>query len=92
MRVILHKGSYRDKLLALLASNGFAELQHHKNTMKIVELIHNSFMGKRPKRYESWLIPNDYKKVFAEAVKLSELANSASTNVEDYNFGDTINV
>lgn len=85
MRVILHKGSYRDKLLALLASNGFAELQHHKNTMKIVELIHNSFMGKRPKRYESWLIPNDYKKVFAEAVKLSELANSVSTNVEDYN-------
>jgi hypothetical protein len=85
MRVILHKGSYRDKLLALFASNGFAELQHHKNTMKIVELIHNSFMGKRPKRYESWLIPNDYKKVFAEAVRLSELANSVSTTVGEYN-------
>jgi hypothetical protein len=85
MRVILHKGSYRDKLLALLASNGFAELQHHKNTMKIVELIHNSFMGKRPKRYENWLIPNDYKKVFAEAVNLSSLSTSNSNSIIEYN-------
>ncbi len=85
MRVILHKGSYRDKLLALLASNGFAELQHHKNTMRIVELIHNSFMGKKPKPYESWLIPNDYKKVFAEAVNLSSLSASNSNSVNEYN-------
>jgi len=84
MRVVLHKGTYRDKLLALLASNGFAELQHHKTTMKIVELIHNSFMGKKPKLYESWLIPNDYKKVFSEAVKLSELSASNSNSVDDY--------
>ncbi len=84
MRVVLHKGTYKDKLLALLASNGFAELNHHKTTMKIIGLINKSFMGKKPKKYESWLIPQDYKKVFNEAVKISQLSASNSSDTVEY--------
>lgn len=84
MRIVLHKGSYRDKLVAVLASNAFAELQHHKTTMRIIELIHNSIMGKKPKLFDSWLIPNDYKYVFNKAVKLSELASQNYSESQEY--------
>jgi glycosyltransferase involved in cell wall biosynthesis len=86
VRVLLHKGSLKDKILALLISNGFAELQHHKNTMKIIDLFHNSFMGKKPKMYEQWLIPKDYRRVFSDAVKIADLSKNNSESISDYKF------
>lgn len=86
LRLLLHKGNLKDKVLSFAISNGFAELQHHKTTMKIIELFHNSFMGKKPRFYESWLIPKDYKKVFSDVSKIADLSKSNSNNMADYKF------
>lgn len=86
LRLLLHKGSIKDKVLSFAISNGFAELQNHKTTMKIIELFHNSFMGKKPKFYESWLIPKDYKRVFSDVSKIADLSKSNSNNMSDYKF------
>ena len=71
LRILLHKGSTKDKVLALLISNGFSELQHHKVTMKFIELFHESFMGKQPKFMKRWFVPKPYKSIFDDAVNIA---------------------
>jgi hypothetical protein len=48
LRILLHKGSVKDKTNALLFSNAFAELRRHKTTMKFVELFHKCLQGELP--------------------------------------------
>lgn len=72
LRILLHKGTSRDKLIAILASNAFSELQNHKVTMRFIELFHKSFMGKTPKNYQKMLVPKAYKPIFEEATKIAK--------------------
>lgn len=72
MRILLHKGTAREKLIALLVSNAFSELQHHKITMRFVELFHNCFIGKVPTKLKRLLIPKDYKAIFDDALKIAK--------------------
>lgn len=72
MRLMLHKGSSRDKLLAFLISNAFAEVRRHKVTMRFVELFHNCFMGKVPRKTKRVMVPKVYKPVFDEAHKIAK--------------------
>ncbi len=71
LRMILHKGSTQDKVIALLVSNGFAELKRHKVTMNFIELFHKSFTGKAPHFTKRWFIPKVYKPIFDEAKVLA---------------------
>ncbi|MEI7594710.1 MAG: glycosyltransferase [Bacteroidota bacterium] len=71
LRILLHKGTTNDKILALIISNAFSELQHHKVTMKFIELFHESFMGKQPKFMKRWFVPKAYKTVFDDAVQIA---------------------
>jgi len=90
MRILLHKGTSQDKLQAFLISNAFSELQHHKITMQFIELFHKSFMGKKPNFTKRWFVPNVYKNIFDEAVKIAEINKRHSTdNVTQYR--DAIN-
>lgn len=72
MRVLLHKGSTQDKILALFVSNAFSELRRHKVTMRFVELFHDCFMGKVPSKSKRILVPKVYKPVFDEAQKIAK--------------------
>ena len=67
IRMLLHKGSTRDKFIALMVSNGFAELKRHKVTMNFIELFHKSFGGKAPHFSKRWFIPKVYKPIFDDA-------------------------
>ncbi len=71
MRIALHKGSYQDKLLALLVTNSFGELRKHKVTMKFIELFHKSFLGISPHFTKKWFIPSVYKPVFDDTKKIA---------------------
>ncbi len=86
LRIFLHKGSYRDKLTALVTTNGFAELRKHKVTMKFIELFHNSFLGKSPHFTKKWFIPTVYKSIFDDTKKIA-ITHSGNTKdaVVSYN-------
>lgn len=80
MRVLLHRGTTNDKLMALIISNAFAELQHHRVTMKFIRLFHNCFTGRSPSRINKLMIPSDYKTIYELANKI---AKSRDLNAED---------
>ncbi len=72
IRILLHKGTSRDKTIALLITNGFAEIQRHKTTMEFIRLFHNFMMGKVPSFSKKWMIPKAYKPIFKDARKMAE--------------------
>ncbi len=72
LRILLHKGTARDKIIALFVSNGFAEIQRHKTTMKFVKLFHKCFMGKVPSFTKKWFVPRAYKSIFQDAIEMAE--------------------
>jgi len=72
IRLILHKGTTRDKLIALLASNGFSEIQRHKTTMQFIRLFHGCFMGESPSLAKKMMVPRTYKPIFRVAVTMAE--------------------
>ena len=71
MRLLLHKGSSRDKFSALIIMNAFAELRQHKVTMKFIELFHKSLTGIPPKSYRKMLVKKAYRPVFDEAYRMA---------------------
>jgi len=72
LRILLHKGTHRDKLLAIFVSNGLAELRRHKVTMKFVSIFHNGLAGKRPGFLERLWVPRAYRPVFREVLLMAE--------------------
>jgi len=83
MRILLHKGTTNEKLISLLVSNAFAELQHHKLTMKFIRLFHNCFTGRAPSQITRFMIPSDYKHIHDLATKI---ARAKDTNAENMAF------
>jgi glycosyltransferase involved in cell wall biosynthesis len=85
LRILLHKGTTQDKIIALAVSNGFAELQRHKVTMSFIEIFHDSFLGKSPGFTKRLFAPKVYKPVFDDAMKIAATYNGPSeTRVENY--------
>ncbi len=80
MRILLHKGTTQDKILALLVSNAFTELQRHKVTMRFIELFHNCFIGNKPNISQRMFVPKAYKQVFDDAM---QIAKSKALSGED---------
>lgn len=72
VRIMLHKGSFNEKMLALFVTNAFAELRRHKVTMKFIELFHNCFIGKVPSKSKRLLLPKIYKPVFDAALQIAK--------------------
>jgi glycosyltransferase involved in cell wall biosynthesis len=72
VRMLLHKGSARDKLIALLVSNAFSELQKHKVTMNFIKLFHKSFNGEKPHFIKKIFVSKAYKPIFDDAIKIAD--------------------
>jgi len=89
LRVILHKGSVKDKLLALGVSNAFAELKRHKVTMRFIETFHYCFAGTPPKTTHRWLVSKAYKPVFDEATNIAKHRSVGSADMAN-NINDSI--
>lgn len=83
IRMLLHKGSMQDKIIALMVSNGFAELKRHKVTMNFIELFHKSFGGKAPHFSKRWFIPKVYKPIFDDATKIAKIKKNSPENIID---------
>ncbi len=86
LRILLHKGTTQDKIIAILVSNGFGELRRHKVTMNFMELFHKSFLGKAPHFSKKWFIPRDYKPIFENATQMANTySNKPGEIVNNYN-------
>jgi glycosyltransferase involved in cell wall biosynthesis len=71
MRILLHKGETRDKLIAFMIANGFSELKRHKTTLNFLKIFHDSFSGKVPPRTKRLFVPKAYKEVFRLAQSMA---------------------
>ncbi len=80
LRILLHQGTIKDKALSLIVSNVFSELQHHKITMKFIELFHSCILGNQPQLTKRWFIPKDYKPIFDSAVKIAHIKKKKMSN------------
>jgi glycosyltransferase involved in cell wall biosynthesis len=76
LRMLLHKGTIQDKIIAIIVSNLFNELKHHKTTMLFIKLFHKSFIGKKPKQIYNLMVKKAYKPIFYEALNIAEAHNS----------------
>jgi glycosyltransferase involved in cell wall biosynthesis len=86
IRMLLHKGTYRDKVIALVTTNAFAELRRHKITMNFIKLFHNSFSGKTPHFSKKWFVKNDYKPIFESTQLIAEnYKSNCAGKAEIYN-------
>lgn len=85
IRLLLHKGELSDKLVSLVASNIFCEVQKHKVTMSFIKLFYECMMGKSPSGYKRYLMPSAYKPIFDEASGIASIHHTPGNRlVEGY--------
>ena len=80
LRMFLHQGDLKDKLLCLFASNAIQELRRHRHTSRFFNLFHEALHGKKPGLMTQWSIAKDYKPIVD---KLADLANTRKTNSQE---------
>ncbi len=71
MRILLHKGESKEKILSFLIANGFAELKQHRVTMTFLELFHKCFKGQVPGLTKRILVKKIYRPIFHKATELA---------------------
>jgi len=81
LRILLHKGTTKDKISALIVSNAFAEIQRHKTTMSFIKVFHKCFMGKVPSLTKKLFVPKAYRKVFEEAIGMAKTSRDVRPDI-----------
>jgi len=85
VRLLLHKGETSDKVVSLLVSNLFCEVQKHKVTTSFIQLFHDCMLGEKPSFLKKMLLPSHYKSIFEETVKIAEASQQTADNsIEKY--------
>lgn len=77
LRMVLHKGTSQDKMIAIVVANLFSELRRHKTTMRFVKLLHKSFVGKRSVKFTEMMVNKSYKSIFKETVSIVDAHDMA---------------
>ena len=61
LRILLHRGEVRDKVVCFALSNLLLELQKHKHSRKFFEFVHAALQGRKPNRMLRWKVPKKYR-------------------------------
>jgi len=72
LRILLHKGNTTDKVISMLVSNAFAEVQRHRITMSFIHIFHNCMLGKSPSVLKKLIVKPAYKLVFDNVEKMAK--------------------
>ena len=83
MRILLHKGTDKEKFMAILATNALNEFKRHKTSLRFVKMFHKSLLGKSPAKSQRWFISSVYRPVFDELGNLASL-HSKPTQEKKY--------
>ena len=85
MRILLHKGKNTDRIISMLVSNAFAEVQRHKVSMAFIRNFHHCLLGKPPSILNKWIVKSAYRPVFDNVVKMAkEHQNGKGVIAEEY--------
>ncbi|MDR3002560.1 MAG: glycosyltransferase [Fibromonadaceae bacterium] len=85
VRLLLHKGSTNDKLIAFVVSNLLSEVKHHKVTISFIKIFQDCMMGEGPPFLKKLMINSTYKPIFNEAEKISQIHKRNDANlVKDF--------
>jgi glycosyltransferase involved in cell wall biosynthesis len=61
VRLMLHRGSTRDKLLCLALGNILLEMKKHKRTQRFISVMHDALHGKKPGPLTRFAVSSDYR-------------------------------
>lgn len=73
LRLLLHKGDTKDKLMSFMVINGFSELQRHRLTVNFLTLFHECLQGEAPGFAKKLMVTKDYKDIFSEAASMADV-------------------
>lgn len=80
LRLLFHKGTSRDKLLAYFVSNAINELRYHKMTMRFINVFQHSFQGKESRPIIDYVFNKSYRKILNESRLIAREVNEPSEN------------
>lgn len=61
LRVVLHRGSAKDKIGCLIISNLLLEMQKNKHIQMFFKFVHDALQGKKPNKLLKWKVNKDYR-------------------------------
>lgn len=73
VRILLHKGTPKEKLIAFLAGNAFMEIKRHNTTVTFLKIFHECFSGNPPAKSKRFIVKKDYKEVFDIASEMARI-------------------
>ncbi len=71
IRMFLHRGSLKDKILCLGISNAMQELKRHKYTLRFFKTFHQALAGKRPSWWTYRTATADFKPMVSALDKIA---------------------
>jgi glycosyltransferase involved in cell wall biosynthesis len=72
LRMFLHRGDLKDKLICLGVSNAMQEMRRHKYTMKFLTVFHESLRGKKPGLLTSLSVNKHYRPLLKDLAGIAE--------------------
>ncbi|TCK09288.1 glycosyltransferase [Marinobacterium mangrovicola] len=63
LRMLLHKGSLKDRMICLALSNLLQELKRHKYTLTFLDTFHQALKGKKPKMLLNLGVSKEFKPI-----------------------------
>jgi hypothetical protein len=82
IRMMLHKGSSRDKLMAFLIANSVMELRRHKYTSRFLRTLQDAFGGKRPGFMIRRMTSREYRPLVAEMEQIAISAGHGADSLQ----------
>ena len=72
MRLLLHKGEWKDKVSCLFLGNLFLEMQRHKGINRIMSTFHSALHGRKPDLLMRMFAPRVMKKCLAQLTSVAD--------------------
>jgi glycosyltransferase involved in cell wall biosynthesis len=81
LRMLLHRGSARDKLLALLIGNAMLEIRRHRTTLRFLGAFHEALAGRRPGLWHSFAAPRPLRPLIEHLDEIAVAAGESSARL-----------
>lgn len=81
VRMFLHRGSLKEKLLCLAISNGMQEIKRHRYTLRFFRIFHEALAGKRPGLLATLRTSRDYRPILE---RIDDLAIARNQGPQEY--------